>query len=100
MEAKHFILWICHNLFGLLLWFSSKESVCNAGDVGSIPGLGRSLGEGNGSPPQYSCLGKSHGQRSLVGYSLEGVEKELDMTKQLNNNIIYLNGPLLLDAIH
>ena len=99
MEAKHFILWICHNLFGLL-WFSSKESVCNAGDVGSIPGLGRSLGEGTGSPPQYSCLGKSHGQRSLVGYSLEGVEKELDMTKQLNNNIIYLNGPLLLDAIH
>ena len=57
MEAKHFILWICHNLFGLPLWLSSKESVCNAGDVGSIPGLGRSLGEGNGSPPQYSCLG-------------------------------------------
>ena len=100
MEAKHFILWICRNLFGLPLWFSSKESVCNAGDVGSIPGLGRSLGEGAGSPPQYSRLGKSHGQRSLVGYSLEGVEKELDMTKQLNNNIIYLNGPLLLDAIH
>ena len=33
-----------------------KESACNAGDVGSIPGLGRPPGEGNGSPPQHSCL--------------------------------------------
>ena len=33
-----------------------KESACNAGDLGSMPGLGRSLGEGNGNPLQYSCL--------------------------------------------
>ena len=33
-----------------------KASVCNAGDPGSIPGLGGSPGEGNGSPHQYSCL--------------------------------------------
>ena len=33
-----------------------KASVCNAGDPGSIPGLGRSPGEGNASPLQYSCL--------------------------------------------
>ena len=33
-----------------------KASVCNAGDPGWIPGLGRSPGEGNGSPLQYSCL--------------------------------------------
>ena len=33
-----------------------KESVCNAGDPSSIPGLGRSPGEGNGNPFQYSCL--------------------------------------------
>ena len=32
------------------------ESACNAGDSGSIPGWGRSLGEGNGNPLQYSCL--------------------------------------------
>ena len=36
-----------------------KESVCNAEDMGSIPGLGRSIGEGNGNPLQYSCLEKS-----------------------------------------
>ena len=33
-----------------------KESAYNAGDLGSIPGLGRSPGEGNGNPLQYSCL--------------------------------------------
>ena len=37
----------------------SKASVYNAGDLGSIPGLGRSPGEGNGNPLQYSCLGNS-----------------------------------------
>ena len=37
----------------------SKESACNAGDRGSIPGLGISPGEGNGNPPQCSCLEKT-----------------------------------------
>ena len=35
-----------------------KEPSCNAGDLGSIPGSGRSPGEGNGNPFQYSCLGE------------------------------------------
>ena len=34
----------------------SKESTCNAGDLGSVPGLGRSPGKGNGKPFQNSCL--------------------------------------------
>ena len=38
-------------------WLSGKESACQAGDAGSIPGLGRSPGEENGNPLQYSCLG-------------------------------------------
>ena len=37
----------------------SKESACNVGDLGSIPGFGRSPGEGNGNPLQYSCLENS-----------------------------------------
>ena len=37
----------------------SKVSACNAADLGSIPWLGRSSGEGNGSPLQYSCLENS-----------------------------------------
>ena len=41
---------------GLPWWLSGKESPCNAGDPGSIPGLGRSPGGGHGNPLQYSCL--------------------------------------------
>ena len=43
-------------------WLSGKESACSAGDtgdVGSLPGLGRSFGEGNGNPFQDSCLENS-----------------------------------------
>ena len=57
-----------------------KESACNAGDLGSIPGLGRLLGEGHGNPLQYSCLENPHGQRSLVGFSKQGCT-ELNTTE-------------------
>ena len=67
----------------------NKESACNAGDPGSIPGSGRSPGEGNGNPLQYSCLEKSHGQRNLVGYSPWG-HKESEMTEQLTLSLSYI----------
>ena len=57
-----------------------KESTCNAGDMGLIPGSGRTAGEGNGNPVFLSE--KSHGQKSLAGCSLWG-HKELDTTKRL-----------------
>ena len=41
---------------GLLLWLSCKESTYSVGDLGSVPGLGRSPGEGKGYPLQYSGL--------------------------------------------
>ena len=41
---------------GLPRWLSGKEITCQTGDVGSIPGLGRSPGGGNGNALQYSCL--------------------------------------------
>ena len=47
-----------------------KESAYNAGDLGSIPGLGRSPGGEYGHLLQYSCLENPTGQRSLVGYSV------------------------------
>ena len=60
-----------------------KESVCNARDPGSIPGLGRSPGEGHGYPPTPVFLpGESHGQRSPMGYSSRGC-KESDTTEWL-----------------
>ena len=57
-----------------------KESACNAGDLDSIPGLGRSPGGGHGNPLQCSCLENPHGQRSLVGYSPWGC-KESNVTE-------------------
>ena len=60
----------------------SKGSACNSGDLGSIPGLGRSPGEGKGYPTPVFLPGEFHGQRSLAGYSPWGC-KELDMTEQL-----------------
>ena len=55
---------------GFLGGSDCKESACNAGDQGLIPGLGRSPREGNGNPLQLFLSGEFHGQRRLVGYSL------------------------------
>ena len=70
-----------------------KASAYNAGDPGSIPELGRSFGEGNGTPPTPVLLpGKSHGQRSLARYS-PWSHKQLDTTLRLSkhpsNNMKY-----------
>ena len=63
-----------------------KNLPANAGDIrdmSSVPGSGRSSGEGNGNPLTPVFLReKSHGQRSLVGYSPWG-HKESDMTERL-----------------
>ena len=56
----------------------SKESACNAGDLGLIPGLERSLGEGNSYPLQYSDL------ENPMDYIVPWGHKELDMTEQLS----------------
>ena len=59
-----------------------KKSACNAGDLGSIPGLGRSPGEGNSNPLQYSCLENSMERGALS--TVHGVI-ELVMTEQLTS---------------
>ena len=63
---------------GFLGGSDGKESICNVGDLGSIPGLGRSPGGGHGNPLQYSCLENLHRQRSPWGH------REPDMTEQLS----------------
>ena len=50
-----------------------KVSACNVADLVSILGLGRFPGEGNGKPTPVLLPGKSHGRRSLVGYTVHGV---------------------------
>ena len=57
LPSNHFLTSPTYNKIGQHLGGSdSKVSACNAGDLGLIPGLGRSPGEGNGSPLQQSCL--------------------------------------------
>ena len=54
-----------------------------------IPGMGRSPGEGNSNPLQYSCLEDPHGQRRLVGYSPCG-HQESDTTESLSTHALCL----------
>ena len=65
-----------------------KESVCNAGGPGSVPGLGRSLGEGNGYPLQYSGL-ENVMDSSLPGSSVHGTA-ESGMAEQLTHIQLFL----------
>ena len=53
---------------------AGKESACNVGDLGSDPGLGRSPGEGKGSPLQYSCL-ENYMDREAWRAAVRGVAK-------------------------
>ena len=65
---------------------AGKESACNAGDVGLIPGLGRSPGEGNGNPLQYSCLENST-DRGAWQAEVHGVTKsQTQMSKHAHTH--------------
>ena len=71
-----------------LLYFSNSISLWYISV--SIPGSGRSLGEGNGNPLQYSCKGNPM-DRGAWWATVHGVTKELHTTERLNNNMIYHN---------
>ena len=60
-------------------WLSGKESICNKGDPGSIPGSGRSPGVGNDNPLQYFYLENSM-DREAWRATVHGVTKESDIT--------------------
>ena len=64
---------------GYLGGSDKKESACNAGDTGSIPGSGKFPGEGSGYPLQYSCLGNSMDRGAWKATVQETAES--DMTK-------------------
>ena len=67
---------------------AGKESACNAGDLGSIPGLGRSPGEGKGYPLQYSGLENS------MNYTVHGITKSRtqlsDFRFRLRRNMVVI----------
>ena len=81
MESNLFFL-VIH--VGLPSGSVVKNLPVNAGDVGSVPGLGRFPGEGNGTPLQYSCLGNPM-DKAAWQVTVHRVAKELDTTtKQLH----------------
>ena len=71
-----------------------KESPCNAGDVGLIPGSGRSPGEGHGNPLQYSCLENSM-DRGAWRATVHGVSKSWTRVKETNALLSLQPGPTL-----
>ena len=66
---------------GFSCGLDGKESARIMGDLGSIPGLGRSPEGRHGNPLQYSCLENPHGQRNLEGYIQSMGFKESDTAK-------------------
>ena len=78
-----------------LLWLNGKEPACQAWDEDSIPGSGRSPGEGNGNPLQYSCLGNPT-DRGAWWAAIHGVAKSRTWLKQLNiHALIHLDIPII-----
>ena len=76
----------CH---GLYLWLSNKESSCNAGDAGnagSIPGLGRPLGKGIGNPLQYFCL-RNPMDKEAWRATVHGVTSQTELSMQARHSL-------------
>ena len=72
-------------VIGLPWWLSGKECACNAGDVGSIPGSGRSPGEWERLPTPVFWPGESQGLYSSWGH------KESDTTEQLSLSLFHFS---------
>ena len=79
----HFIIIIYFPTWGFPFGSAGKESTCSVGDLGLIPGLGRSPGEGKGYPIQCSGLVNS------IDFTVHEGRKELDKTEQLSLSLFF-----------
>ena len=91
---KHYGLGItCYNSLAWTLGFpdgsDSKDSACDVGDLGSIPGSGRSPGGGHGNPLQYSCP-ENPMDGGVWWVTVPGVEKSRTQLSDFHNNSLYL----------
>ena len=81
--------------WGLPRWLSGKESTCKAGDVGSIPGSGRSLGGGQGNLFQYSHL-QNPRDRGAWWAAVHTVAKSWTQLKRLGAHAVYMCQSLII----
>ena len=90
---------ICFMFYRLPWWLSGKESAHSMGDLGSIPGLGRSPGKGNGNPLQYSCLGNSmdRGTWRVTAHELQRVQHDWATNIMLYNSLSLLYSSMSFD---
>ena len=94
LNNLHLLILQCYFcIFGYFSGFpggsDSKESTCNAGDTGSFSGSGKSSGEGNGNPLQYSCL-KNSTDRGTWWAIVHGVTERPHMASPENFTIVFL----------
>ena len=85
VKDKMYVAYCCCSAIcqGLLWWFSNKESTCNAGNLGLIPGSGKSPGAGHGNPLQYSCL-ENPMNRGAQRATVHTVKKSWTQLKRFN----------------
>ena len=80
---------------------NGKESICNSGDTGesdSVSGFGRSPGEGNGNPPQYSCL-ENLMDRGAWGTTVHGIARDgHDLATKPPSQCYYANNSLIKNS--
>ena len=86
--SSQLIFWSHYISKRLPWWLSSKNPPANAGEVGSVPGSGRSPGEGDGHPLQYSCLGNPWDRGAWRATVLEGRKRvRHNLVTKLSKNI-------------
>ena len=91
---------ICHSLpsgWGFPGGSGGELSACNVGNLGSIPGLGRSPGEGNGNPFQYSCL-ENPVNGGAWWATVHGVAKSRIQLSNFTGSLVHLQGTSCLAA--
>ena len=88
---------VCMHM-GLPRWLRVKKSASNAGDAGFISGLGRSPGEVNGNPLQYSCLGNPM-DRGTWWAKVHGTA-EMNMTQRLNMHALCMHISVCYELIN
>ena len=90
LRSKNSFLYKGRPQLGFPRWLSGRESACQAGDTGSIPWSGRSPGEGNGNPLQYSCLENPKDRGAWRAIVHRG-HRDSDTTKETYHTYIHIH---------